>query len=119
MISHALVRKIRQRFILKKIHCWNIHSYFTEEFTQCEFIFLIVDDIDSPSEIAVRPAVFISYQWGLQDTVKVLRNTLEEAGFDCWMDIGQMGGGDALYAEIDAGIRASKVTLDNPSYENL
>ena len=81
--------------------------------------FLIVDDIDSPSEIAIRPAVFISYQWGLQDTVKVLRNKLEEAGFDCWMDIGQMGGGDALYAEIDAGIRASKVTLENPSYENL
>lgn len=81
--------------------------------------FLIVDDIDSPSEIAVRPAVFISYQWGLQDTVKVLRNKLEEAGFDCWMDIGQMGGGDALYAEIDAGIRASKVTLENPRYENL
>lgn len=69
------------------------------------------DEMDSPSEIAARPAVFISYQWGLQDTVKVLRNKLEEAGFECWMDIGQMGGGDALYAEIDAGIRASKVVI--------
>ena len=74
--------------------------------------------MDSPSEIAARPAVFISYQWGLQDTVKVLRNKLEEAGFECWMDIGQMGGGDALYAEIDAGIRASKVILGNPILEN-
>ena len=74
------------------------------------YIFIyFVDEIDSPSELAVRPEVFISYQWGVQDSVKLFKNKLDEAGFQCWMDIGRMGGGDALYAEIDAGIRASKV----------
>lgn len=42
--------------------------------------------------------------------MKGLKNRIEENGIQCWMDIGQMGGGDALFAKIDAGIRACKVS---------
>ena len=33
------------------------------------------------------------------------------AGYDAWMDIGQMGGGDKLFAKIDEGVRAAKVII--------
>ena len=55
------------------------------------------------------PQVFVSYQWDSQDEVNALRNKLEKCGFTCWMDIGQMGGGDQLYARVDEGIRKAKV----------
>ena len=56
------------------------------------------------------PCVFISYQWDNQDEVKELRNFLELVGFTCWMDMGQIGGGELLYEKIDHGIRNAKVT---------
>lgn len=55
------------------------------------------------------PQVFISYQWDHQDEVSLLRERIETAGFTCWMDIGQMGGGDQLYSRIEQGIRHAKV----------
>ena len=58
-----------------------------------------------------RPQIFLSYQWDVQDEVSDLRNHLEHSGFSCWMDIGQMGGGDQLSAKIDQGIRNCKVNV--------
>ena len=70
---------------------------------------LIPDDM--PFEIKRLPPVFLSYQWGVQKAVATLKDHLEEAGYACWMDIGQMGGGDKLFAKIDAGIRGAKVVV--------
>ncbi|CAF0968340.1 unnamed protein product [Adineta steineri] len=57
------------------------------------------------------PSVFLSYQWDIQDEVKELRNFLELVGFTCWMDMGQIGGGELLYEKIDHGIRNAKIII--------
>ncbi|CAF1253486.1 unnamed protein product [Rotaria sordida] len=70
---------------------------------------LIPDDM--PFDIKRLPPVFLSYQWDLQQAVLNLKSHLEEAGYACWMDTGQMGGGDKLFAKIDGGIRGAKVVI--------
>ncbi|CAM4771267.1 unnamed protein product [Rotaria magnacalcarata] len=70
---------------------------------------LIPDDMSI--EIKRLPPVFISYQWGSQKAVLRLKSNLEQAGYLCWMDTGQMGGGDKLFAKLDAGIRGAKVVI--------
>ena len=66
---------------------------------------------DEPLEYADPPAIFLSYQWAYQAEVKLLARHLEMAGFTCWLDVGQMGGGDKLFEKIDQGIRAAKVVI--------
>ena len=61
------------------------------------------------------PEVFISYHWGSREVALELKKKLEENGIHCWMDISQMGGGDAVFAQIDAGIRACKVQMSSSS----
>ena len=57
------------------------------------------------------PPIFLSYQWGHQPHVKLLRRHLEAAGYHCWMDLGQMGGGDKLFAKVDTMMRAAAVII--------
>ena len=66
---------------------------------------------DEEFEYPSPPPVFISYQWGFQNEVKLLKQHLNMAGYECWMDVGQMGGGDKLFAKIDNGIRGAKVVI--------
>ena len=62
-------------------------------------------------DIKRLPPVFLSYQWGAQKAVLRLKANLEQAGYACWLDTGEMGGGDKLFAKIDAGIRGAKVVV--------
>ena len=66
---------------------------------------------DEVAETGPLPLIFLSYQWDIQNEVKLLKQHLEWAGYRCWMDIGQMGGGNKLFEKIDAGMRAAKVIL--------
>ena len=66
---------------------------------------------DEEFEYPSPPPVFISYQWGFQNEVKLLKQHLNMAGYECWLDVGQMGGGDKLFAKIDNGIRGAKIVI--------
>ncbi|KAL8574880.1 hypothetical protein ACOMHN_003440 [Nucella lapillus] len=57
------------------------------------------------------PQVFLSYQWESQEQVRSVRDHLERHGYACWMDLGQMGGGDHLHAKIQEGLRNCKVVV--------
>ena len=56
--------------------------------------------------------VFLSYNWNIQDKVLELKRNLESMNIKCWMDTGNMVGGDDLKKEIDKGMRGAKVTTN-------
>ncbi|XP_067660412.1 uncharacterized protein [Haliotis asinina] len=66
---------------------------------------------DEPQDYTRPPDIFISYQWSKQPEVQLLQRHLASAGYSCWLDIGQMGGGDKLFEKIDRGIRSATVVL--------
>jgi TIR domain len=88
-----------------------LHSIKHVKYIQRLIIFsahIVEEDEEEPS---VPPPIFLSYQWAHQPEVKLLKRHLGNAGYSCWMDVGQMGGGDKLFAKIDKGIRAAKVIV--------
>ena len=78
-----------------------------------KFPFIFTEGVvaDEPVDYPEPPELFLSYQWGHQNEVKLIQRHLEMAGYKCWMDVGQMGGGDKLFEKIDSGIRAAKVVI--------
>ena len=46
--------------------------------------------VDEPLDLKNPPVVFISYQWGVQEKAKALKDYLTNAGFSSWLDIGEI-----------------------------
>ena len=60
---------------------------------QIERIFDTVGEmvpVDEPLDLKNPPVVFISYQWGVQEKAKALKDYLTNAGFSSWIDIGRI-----------------------------
>ena len=55
--------------------------------------------------------MFLSYEWGNQDQVKQLCRNLTEIGFECWMDVERLFGGDRLYERLLEGIQSCDVFI--------
>lgn len=73
-----------------------------------KFYFLIFSQKEKET---VNSSIFISYHWDSQEIVIKIKEHLEKAGFNCFMDIGQIGGGNLLYQKIDQAIRNAKVVI--------
>ena len=106
LINFAFLRDYYMYIAKELVGCLCL-SLLSDTFLDIHTAPMLSQTIDASSSSC---PVFLSYQWDLQDTVKRLKNRIEEGRVQCWMDIGKMGGGDALFAKIDAGIRACKVS---------
>ena len=76
----------------------------------------MIQNPDSHNNNVVRsdvpsPEIFISYQWDHQAEAKALCSRLGRYGYKCWIDIGQMGGGDILYQKIYDGIKEAQLVI--------
>lgn len=76
----------------------------------------LIQGADSHNNNVVRsdvpsPEIFISYQWDHQAEAKALCSRLGRYGYKCWIDIGQMGGGDVLYQKIYDGIKEAQLVI--------
>ena len=71
----------------------------------------VISVIREEEQEVEEPQVFISYQWESQEEVLRVRQYLEESQVTCWMDLGQMGGGDRLYQRIYQGLAHCRLVL--------
>jgi len=55
------------------------------------------------------PRVFLSYSWANKQITQNLKLKLTEEHLTCWMDEGQMRGGETLFAKIDEGISNASI----------
>ena len=62
-------------------------------------------------EDLVKYDVFISYNWGIKESVEKFHNSLEEAGFKVWRDKNLLQGKASLFAQLGKKIKQSSVFL--------
>ncbi|XP_075527761.1 uncharacterized protein LOC142559944 [Dermacentor variabilis] len=89
-------------------YCIDVLISCLQQISRHDVARLIQEEMEPES---LAPPVFISYQWDAQEVVLNIRQHLEFSGFPCWMDVGQVGGGDSLYGKIYEGISRAKVVL--------
>ncbi|KAH7971498.1 hypothetical protein HPB49_025144 [Dermacentor silvarum] len=89
-------------------YCIDVLISCVQQISRHDVARLIQEEMEPES---LAPPVFISYQWDAQEVVLNIRQHLEFSGFPCWMDVGQVGGGDSLYGKIYEGISRAKVVL--------
>jgi len=73
---------------------------------------------ESQAEPQQQFDVMLSYQWGSQDVVLLMRDWLEGKGLQVWMDVDQMAGD--IYHKMAQAVASSRVVVPclTPAYES-